>query len=196
MDSSDIQDLLSKKDEELAEKKRFTLEIFDLIKDDCVSLMVNKQIECNFEYPQTLYGSDILDFIIKRKGYDFYSHDYSIRDIHGVEKAWIETNFHTYISSHKGGYDSDFYKKLDAALLCTNLRKYLISKGFKAYSFVNRYTDKRCNDLRFSITRNKLLNRNKWEDGGNQDDSDLATAVLGVLILVGLIVYGFVKFNN
>ena len=62
MNNSEIKDLLSKKDEELAEKKRFTLEIFDLIKDDCVNLMIEKQIECNFKDSQHLYSSEILGF--------------------------------------------------------------------------------------------------------------------------------------
>ena len=37
MNNYEIQDLLSKKDEEMAEKKRITLEIFELIIDDCVN---------------------------------------------------------------------------------------------------------------------------------------------------------------
>ena len=194
MNDSDIQDLLSKKDEELKEKKRFTLEIFDLIKDDCVNLMIKKQIDGNFEYPQTLFGSDILEFIIKRKSYTFYKYSYEINTIHGVEKAWVRFNL---LSPPDGSiYDIDFYKKLDAALLCTELRKYIISKGFKAYSYVHRFTDQRCNGLIFSITRSGLLNKDQLEKGGAQDDSDLATAVLGALILVGLIIYGIVKFYN
>ena len=192
MNNSDVQDLLSKKDEELAEKRRFTLEIFDLIKDDCVNLMIKKQIECNFKGSQHLYGSEILDFIIKRKGYAFYKHSYEINTIHGVESAWVGYSVHNYLSERRLD-DSDFHKKLDAALLCTKLRKYLIIKGFKAYSYVHRFTDERCNGLIFSITRSKLLNKDKQED---KDDSDTATAVLGILLLVGLIIYGIVKFNN
>ena len=191
MNNSEIKDLLSKKDEELAEKKRFTLEIFDLIKDDCVNLMIEKQIECNFKDSQHLYSSEILGFIVKRKGYTFSKYTYEINSIHGVESAWVGCSLRNCLS-YRCSDDSDFYKKLDAALLCTKLRKYLISRGFKAYSYVNRFTDERCNGLIFSTTRSKLLNKDKQEV---KDVSELAVGVLGILLLIGMIVYGIVKFN-
>lgn len=192
MNNSDIQNLLSKKDEELAEKKRFTLEIFNLIKDDCVDLMIKKQIECNFKDGQTLYGWEILDFIIKRKSYTFHKHNYEINTIHGVESAWIGYSSYSYLSDRCLD-DSDFDKKLDAALLCTKLRKYLISKGFTAYSYVHRFTDKRCNGLIFSITRSKLLNKDEQE---GKDAEWLSPVLLVILLFIGVIIYGIMKFNN
>ena len=191
MNNSEIKELLSKKDEELAEKKRFTLEIFDLIKDDCVNLMIEKQIECNFKNSQRLYSSEILGFIIKRKGYTFSKYTYEIHSIHSVESAWVGYSLRNWFPDRCSD-DSDFYKKLDAALLCTKLRKYLISRGFEAYSYVNRFTDERCNGLSFSTTRSKLLNKDKQEV---KDVSELVVGVLGILLLIGMIVYGIVKFN-
>lgn len=171
---------IQKKEDKLRAKQEYTLELFNLVKDDCVDIVTQKQIECNFEYETMLCSHDIVGAIGNKKGIDIRSADIYIQ---GVQNAWI--------SSQSAWTRSDmcieWRELIDAPLLMTSLRSYIISKGFEGKSYTHRYTGKRCDVMEFQTTKHKLLNQPPIHTSDEQSTMYTFVGIVCALLIFGII---------
>ena len=184
MNQQDILAQIQAKEAALQHKRDFTLNVFNLIKDDCVDIITQKQIDCNFEYSTTLYSRIITKLIVEKLKLNVDHYSFELNVVHGVEKAYILPSFDRSFSNkvHDKEAQQMLVNTIDAALLCTKLRSYIIGKGFTGNQYTHRFSNKTCRVLEFKTTKQTLLNQTTQSPSTTENTDKYA--IIGVLAFV------------
>lgn len=195
-----------------AEKQRFTREVFNAIKDDCLKIVIEKSIKEDWEW-HSLYSHEILKIVCEKFSYNTRTSYYETLGL-GVGKKLItkyrpskpilhikedgsrEKRFDTPPEEYEA---KRLVRDLDYEKLEIMLRDYIISKGFKGRSGTHRFTGETIYFMEFSCSNNKLrviIDRFEYEVEGKVkpntntnevEPEDNTYHVLGVIVIVLII---------
>lgn len=220
MTCNELKIKLNQKDAELKTINEKTIEIFNLIKDDCLNTVVDKTIKYNFDYEVSLFTYQIMDFIQARLGIDFENVCFEDEFVHGVENAYLsidypgmgalrfrddfesEDTFKKYLEclekNSKDWYNArKFAETFDWSKLCVMIRSYVVSNGFNGVVATHRYTNKKCNLMEFKTTRGKLVKaqccKNKRDESLNGESNGVYPIIAVVLTLVVIALYYLIR---
>jgi hypothetical protein len=174
MNCQDIKNKLAEKDKEVAERNAKTIEYFNLVKDDAVSILIDDHIQGEFSSDfYYLSEGSVMKVLYKRLGVNtiLMSWDSSLF----IRSDWFMNMYkprHLIYGSYCGaGCNEDELKKMndieaiseyikssfDYQMFGKLIEQYLVSKGFKQKVSTSRH-GKKIKSCAFKISRNQIEN--------------------------------------
>lgn len=218
MNKKDILKKIAVKSEDVNRKKEFTDHVFELIKDDCLSNVVNRLIDCDFSHSVSLHDCEIIDLMVRNLGLNTEDLFLDGCSLSGVERSVLRINFFatSCITRRVMLYDDidesllcvmreiekerrakitvaeELVKNIDYARLCTKLRSHIISNGFKGRVAVMRHSGRKVNILEFSASKRSFINMLNSEvdlmSGGKNDAFALKVVAVSIAVVVMILI--------
>ena len=205
MNYEELKKKLDNKQLDNERRKEITWKAFEAIKDDCLKLVIEKTISCNFKYGVDLYDRDIIDLVCSKLNYNTQGNKFSSRFGIGND---LYQDFSMLHHQDLGKQDDDaerLLQDIDYAKLSVWVCNYIKSKGFTSRKVTHRFTGERLELMEFTIGERSLRNLmhseenrsssgevNKLprslEDGRDERLVALWT-VLGIILISAIIVF-------
>ena len=183
-------------------RKEITWKAFEAIKDDCLKLVIENTIKCNFQYGISLHNHEVINFVCNKlnyntQGFNFYSHIGIGNDIYKdicrpITPFQVEPDDDT----------ERFLQDIDYAKLSVWVCNYIKSKGFSSRKATHRFTGERLELMEFTIGERSL--RNLIYSEGNKSSSGEVNKLpqsfedgrdeklTALLVVIGIILMSFI----
>lgn len=186
-------------------RKEITWKAFEAIKDDCLKLVIEKTISCNFKYSVSLCDREIIDLVCSKLNYNTQGSRFSSRFGIGNDLYEDFSMLHHHSIDRQDDDAERLLQDIDYAKLSVWVCNYIKSKGFTSRKATHRFTGERLELMEFTIGERSLRNlidseENRSSSGevnklpqsfeyGRDEKLVALWAVLGIILISVIIMF-------